>query len=173
MLTNYLRIAWRTLIRSKSFSAINIFGLALGITCSLLIMLWVFDERNVDGFHANGDYLYQVYERHYYDGKADAGYSTQGLLAQEMKKVVPEIEFAGSMDSAAAPGTSNNFEAGEKVNKLAGFYAGDDIFSMFSYPLLQGTATNALEGPSSIAISRKMAEFFFQTPENAFGKTIR
>jgi putative ABC transport system permease protein len=173
MLTNYLRIAWRTLIRSKSFSAINIFGLALGITCSLLIMLWVFDERGVDRFHANGDYLYQVYERHYYDGKADAGYATQGLLAQELKKVVPEIEFAGSMDFAAAPGTSNNFEAGEKVNKLAGYYAGEDILSMFSYPLLQGKATSALEGPSSIAISRRMAEFFFQTPENAFGKTIR
>lgn len=56
MLTDYLRIAWRTLIRSKSFSAINIFGLALGITCSLLIMLWVFDERSVDRFHANGDF---------------------------------------------------------------------------------------------------------------------
>lgn len=173
MLTNYLRIAWRTLIRNKSFSAINIFGLALGITCSLLIMLWVYDERSVDAFHKNGDHLYQVYERHYHDGQAEAGYATQGLLAQELKKVVPEISYAASMDYAAAPGTANNFEVGEKVNKMFGFYAGEDMFNMFSYPLLQGKAVTALAGPSSIAISRKMAEYFFGTAEAAFGKTIR
>jgi predicted permease len=173
MFTNYFRIAWRTLIRNKSFSAINIFGLALGITCSLLIMLWVYDERSVDAFHKNGDYLYQVYERNFHDGQADAAYSTQGLLAQELKKVVPEVEYAASMDYAAAPGTGNNFEAGEKVNKSFGFYAGEDLFKMFSYPLLQGKANSALSGPASIAISRKMAEYFFGNPENAFGKTIR
>jgi putative ABC transport system permease protein len=172
MLTNYLRIAWRTLIRNKSFSAINIFGLALGITCSLLIMLWVYDERSVDGFHKNDDHLFQVYERHYHDGQADAGYATQGLLAQELKKVVPEIEYAAGFDYAGAPGTANNFEAGEKVNKLFGFYAGEDIFHMFSYPLLQGNE-KALSNPASIAISRKMADYFFGSPEAAFGKTIR
>src|SRR5688572_2748216 len=144
MLTNYLRIAWRTLIRNKSFSAINIFGLALGITCSLLIMLWVYDERSVDGFHKNGDHLFQVYERHYHDGQADAGYPTQGLLAQELKKVVPEIEYAAGFDYAGAPGTANNIEVDGKVNKFNGFYAGEDLFQMFSYPLLQGKAATAL-----------------------------
>ena len=173
MISNYFRIAWRTLIRNKSFSAINISGLALGITCSLLIMLWVYDERSVDGFHANGDDLYQVYERYYADGHAGAGYATQGLLAQELKKVVPEVEYAASLDYAAAPGTSNNFEVGEKINKMPGFYAGEDFFNMFSYRLLQGNAATALSGPSSIAISRKMAKYFFGDPETAFGKTIR
>jgi putative ABC transport system permease protein len=173
MLTNYFRTAWRTLLRYKSFSAINIFGLALGVTCSLLIMLWVYDERSVDGFHKNEDYLYQVYERHYHDGQADAGYATQGLLAQELKKVVPEIAFAASIDYAAAPGTGNNFEVEGKINKLYGFYAGEDLFQMFSYPLLQGKAVTALSDPTSIAISRRMAEYFFGSPEAAFGKTIR
>ena len=63
MLRNYFKTAWRTLIRSKVFSFINIFGLAMGLACSLLIMLWVHDERAVDGFHANNEQLYQVYER--------------------------------------------------------------------------------------------------------------
>ena len=173
MFSSYFKTALRMLRKNKGFSLLNLIGLSLGMACATLIMLWVYDERSVDGFHANGDYLYQVYERHYHEGKADAGYATQGLLAQELKKVVPEIEFAGSMDFAAPPGTSNNLEAGEKVNKMPGFYAGEDIFSMFSYPLLQGKAANALEGPSSIAISRRVAEYFFDTPENPFGKTIR
>jgi putative ABC transport system permease protein len=173
MLSNYFRTAWRTLLRYKSFSAINIFGLALGVTCSLLIMLWVYDERSVDGFHKNEDYLYQVYERYYHDGQADAAYATQGLLAGELKKVVPEIEYAASTDYAAAPGTGSNFEVEGKVSKLYGFYAGEDLLQMFSYPLLQGKAATALSQPTSIAVSRKMAEYFFGSAEAAFGKTVR
>ena len=98
MIKNYFLIAWRNLVRNKVFSAINILGLALGMTCSLLILLWVQDERGVDGFHANGKNLYQVYERDYLDGKVDAGFSTQGLLAGELKKVIPEVQYASSLE---------------------------------------------------------------------------
>jgi hypothetical protein len=71
MIKNYLVVAWRNLVRNRTFSTINILGLALGMTCSLLILLWVHDERSVDGFHANGKQLYQIYERMYFDGKVD------------------------------------------------------------------------------------------------------
>src|SRR6476620_3309770 len=106
MLRNYFRTAWRNMTRNKAFSLINIMGLALGLTCSLLIMLWVQDEKSIDSFHKNGENLYQVYERNYYDGKVDAGYSTQGLLADELKRVVPEIQYASGFESVAAPGSS-------------------------------------------------------------------
>ena len=147
MIKNYFKIAWRNLVRNKAFSAINILGLALGMACSLLIMLWVQDERSVDGFHANGKQLYQVYERNYYDGKVDAGYPTQGLLAEELKRVIPEVQYASGFEYAAAPGTKIHFEAGEKINKMGGMFAGADFFSMFSYPLLQGNAATALNVP--------------------------
>lgn len=173
MINNYFKIAWRNLIRNKAFSAINILGLALGMACSLLIMLWVLDERNVDGFHANGKQLYQVYERTFSDGKVGAGYATQGLLAQELKKVIPEIKYAVSTDYAAQPGTFNTFKAGEKVNKMFGKFAGTDFFNMFSYPLLQGATTTALNSPGAVAISRKMAGIFFGDPAKAIGNTIR
>ncbi len=173
MIKNYFKIAWRNLIRNKAFSAINILGLALGMACSLLIMLWVQDERNVDGFHANGKQLYQVYERSFSDGKVDAGYATQGLLAEELKKVIPEIKYAASIDYAAQPGTFNTFKAGEKVNKMFGKFAGADFFSMFSYPLLQETTITALNSPGAVAISRKMAELFFGGPDKAIGNTVR
>ncbi len=173
MIKSYLKIAWRNLIRNKAFSVINILGLALGMACSLLIMLWIQDERSVDGFHANGKQLYQVYERNYYDGKVDAGYSTQGLLAEELKRKIPEVQYASGFEYVAQPGTQSTFEVGEKVNKMGGMFAGADFFSMFSYPLLQGNVMSALSAPAGIAISRKMAEYFFGTAEKAMGKTIR
>lgn len=173
MLSNYIKIAWRNLVRNKIFSAINISGLALGMTCSLLIILWLRDERGVDGFHANGDYLYQVYESRSYDGKIDAGYTTQGLLADELKKVIPEVEYASGLEYVSPPGVSNTFAVGEQAGKMEGFYAGADFLRMFSYPLLLGNSLTALNGVNDIAISRKMATSFFGSPEKAMGKSIR
>src|SRR4051812_6244591 len=111
MFKDYFKIAWRNLVRNKAFSVINISGLALGITCSLLITLWVQDEHGMDGFHKNSAQLFQVYERNYYDGKVDAGYPTQGLLADELKRIIPEVKYSSGMDYASQPGTSSTFEA--------------------------------------------------------------
>lgn len=173
MLKNYFKTAWRNLIRNKAFSFINICGLALGLACSLLIILWVQDERSVDGFHVNNKQLYQVYERWHQDGKVEASYPTQGLLAGELKKEIPEVQYASGFEYASAPGTHNTFEVNGKMNKMQGYFAGADFFSMFSYPLLHGKATTALNSPGSISISREMAEQFFGAPAQAIGKMLR
>jgi ABC-type antimicrobial peptide transport system permease subunit len=173
MLKNYFKTAWRNIIRNKAFSIINILGLVLGLTCSLLIFLWIQDEYNVDSFHKNGKELYQVYERWTYDGKIDASYPTQGLLAQELKKKIPEIQYASGFEYASAPGTQNTFEAGDKINKMTGMFADADFFNMFSFHLLQGSMKTALSQPSGIAISREMADNFFGSPEKAIGQTIQ
>src|SRR5579871_2399014 len=172
MLKNYLKTAWRNLVRNKAFSFINISGLALGIACSLLIMLWVQDERSIDGFHKNGKNLFQVYERSYFDGKVHADYPTQGLLAEELKRVVPEIKYASGLEHVSAPESMTTFAVSEKINKMDGQYAGEDFFSMFSFPLLKGTASSALNEPGKIAISRRMAEEFFGSAEKAIGQPI-
>jgi putative ABC transport system permease protein len=169
MIRNYFLVAWRNMTRNKAFSAINILGLALGMTCSLLIMLWVQDERSVDGFHANGPQLYQVYERNYFDGKVEGNFPTQGLLAGELKRQIPEVQYASSLEW----NTTNTFEAGKKIIKMSGSFAGADFFTMFSYPLIQGTAQTALNTPEGVAISRKMANLFFGSPEAAMGRSIR
>jgi hypothetical protein len=67
MFKNYLKVAWRNLVRNKIFSVINITGLALGMACSLLIFLWIQDEFSYDTFHENGARLYQVRETYYFD----------------------------------------------------------------------------------------------------------
>jgi hypothetical protein len=169
MIKNYFRIAWRNMIRNKAFSIINILGLALGLACSLLIMLWVQDERSVDGFHVHGRQLYQVYERWIHDGRVDADYYTQGLLADELKRVLPEVQYASSLERS----WGFTFQAGNTIIKMNGGSAGADFFRMFSYPLLQGSPETALNAPGAIAISRRMAEAFFGSPEKAIGKPIR
>ncbi|WP_229311075.1 ABC transporter permease [Larkinella soli] len=169
MLLNYFKVSRRNLVRHKAFSFINILGLALGMAASLLILLWVQDERSVDGFHANGPHLYQIYERRYYDGKEEANYFTQGLLAQELKRVIPEVQYASSLEWNM-PAT---FEAGETIARMDGSWAGEDFFRMFSYPLLEGTPETALGAPGGIAVSRKMAEQFFGSADRAIGRIIR
>lgn len=173
MIKNYFKTAYRSLVRGKFFTVINIAGLSLGIACSLLILLWVKDEKSVDAFHANSKSLYQVYERQYYDGKVEASYPTQGLLAQEMKKVIPDVKYSSSLDYAAAPGTQSTLEANGKINKHSGAFAGEDFFKMFSYPLLEGSTAAALRDANTIAISRSMAEIFFGNAASAINKTIR
>ena len=167
MLKNYLFVAWRNMVRNKVFSGINILGLALGMTCSLLIMLWVQDERSVDGFHANGPQLYQVYERDYFDGKVYGNFPTQGLMAGELKRQIPEVQYASSLEW----NTTNTFEAGNKIGKMSGSFAGADFFTMFSYPLLEGTPKTALNTLEGVAISRKMAELIFWQPRSGDGES--
>ena len=169
MIKNYLKTAFRNLRKNKAFSLINIMGLALGLVCSLLIMLWVNDEYQVDAFHKNGSQLYSVYERQNHDGQWSAFHGGPGIMADEMKRVLPEVQYATNF------GWNDlvTFEANNKILKQSGNHAGHDFFKMFSYPLLEGNAITALQNPSDIAVSRKMAEDFFGSPAEAIGKTIR
>ena len=169
MLKNYFRVAWRALINNKTFSFINIFGLSLGMACSLLIILWVADEVGKDGWHKDVNRIYMMYETELIDGKRVGGYWTPGLLVQELKRKIPEIQYG----SAIMDDERTNFEVGSKKMKMDGVDADSDYFKMFSYPLLEGSAESALNGPASIAISEKMARIFFGNAHSAIGRIIR
>lgn len=138
---NYLNTTWRNLWRDKRFSAINISGLALGIACSLLIALWILDERSIDRFHANDSRLFIIYEEQHYDGIMDGSYATPGLLADELKRAYPEVEYSTGM----AWTTYSTFEANGKIIKEGGDYGSADFFSIFSFPLVAGTKETALK----------------------------
>jgi putative ABC transport system permease protein len=171
MIKNYLKVAWRNLVRNKAHTFINMAGLAVGLACSLFILLWVQSEMGIDAFHKNGRNLYAVYQRQYFDNKVVGQYFNPGLLPTELKKNIPEIEYA----TAASFGFDDyhTFKAGDKILKINGAAADSDFFKMFSYPLLQGNAQTALNNVSGISVSKKMAEDFFGSPQAAMGKTIR
>jgi putative ABC transport system permease protein len=169
MLSNLLKTAWRSLLRNRTFSLLNILGLALGLACSLLIFLWVQDERNMNAFHTNKADLYTVYERVFSENKVEGSYWTPGPLAAELKRQLPEIRYASAFNSDQ----SATFEVGDKIITMTGASADSDFFKMFTYPILEGTASAALDAPDKIAISKKMADNFFGSPAAAINKTIR
>ncbi len=192
MFKHYATVSFRNVIRQKTFSAINIVGLALGMTCCLFIFLWVRDEKAVDNFHINGEKLYSIYQTTSSNGKVSGNYSTpysliyhslnftkrteaSGFSLEDIQQVIPEAQKITSYATGyELPwGHSETFQVGDKIQKFDGSRAGKDFFTMFSYPLIAGDANAALHDISSIAISRKMATFFFQTPQNAIGKSIR
>ncbi len=168
MFKNYLKIAWRNIARNKAHSFINISGLAVGIACSLLILLWVQNELDMDAWHKNSPRIYDVYERTHVDHKDAASYGTPALIAGEVKKIIPDVQYATQM----AWLEPHNFRVGEKTLKLAGSFASADYFKMFDTRLLQGNAQNALNTLSGVAISHKMANQLFGSPEAAIGKKI-
>jgi len=169
MLGLYLKIALRNIQRNFSFSAINILGLALGLTCSMLIFLWVKDEYKVDAFHEDGDRIYIVTSRDFVDNEVHGGYGTPGVLAEELKKVFPDIELSTSYTG----GRWFTLAAGEKATKQPGNFASVDFLKIFSYPLLYGNAEDALNSPVRLAISRKLAVNLFGSPEKAWNQTVR
>ncbi|HWK02033.1 MAG TPA: ABC transporter permease [Puia sp.] len=169
MLKNYFKTAWRNLTRNKAFSFINIFGLGLGMACSLLIFLWVRDERSVDLFNAHKD-IYDVYETVFSEGRTETSAAAPGMLAVELKRTVPDIEYASAFWNDNA---ETLLTVGNKDISMNGSHADSDFFKMFSYPLLQGTAQSALAGPDDMAVSRRLAEAFFGSSAAAFGKTLR
>ncbi len=170
MLKNYFKTAWRNLIKNKAHSFINIAGLSVGIACSLLIFLWAQNELSVDAFHTNDARLYKLYERAFYKDHVEGDYDMPGLIAQELKRNVPEVEDAIMMQDENHAAV---LQAGEKIIKAEGTAAGAGLFTMFSYPLVQGTAADALKAPANITLSENTAEALFGNAQNVIGKTVR
>jgi len=147
MLFNYLKVAIRHLWKNKGFSFINITGLALGLAAAMLILLWVRDEKKMNTASSAPDRVYQVFERTTSNGQTQGGASTQGLLAQELKRRIPQVAAATAIDVTEPA----NFAVGDKSIQEAANFADSDFFRIFGYPLVEGNAGTALTDPLSIA----------------------
>ena len=171
MLKNNLKMAYRNLMRHKVFSLINISGLALGMTCSILILLWVRDELSFDRFHAQGDQLYRVMEVQRYPGADDLTIdATPGPLAEALEQEIPEVKHAVRSTTWE---WKQLFAYNDKVLKVNGRYTDPEFFEVFSFPLLAGEATQVLRQPNSVVISETVARQFFDSPEEAMGKIFK
>ncbi|MBO0934647.1 ABC transporter permease [Fibrella sp. HMF5036] len=168
MLRNYLKIAWRNLVRSKTFSTINVLGLALGMASSLLIWLWVQDELRIGTQYPSAQHLHRVMEHEIADGRIVTDEDTPGLLADELKRVLPEVVYAANMAAV-----ENVLMAGTVTTRQKGLYAGADWFRLYDVPLLEGTTQTANSTPGSIAISENVAKVYFGGVQQAIGKTLR
>ena len=168
MIKNYLKIAWRNLLHNKTFSLINILGLALGMTCSLLIMLWVQNELHMDKFHQNGKQLYRVMENQFYSGDVSTFDATPGILAENIVKDIPDIQMASQLLWEE----DRLFTVGNTFDKEKGRYAQKDFLKMFSFKLAKGDPATALARPDAVVISKKLADKYFKG-DNPIGKLIK
>jgi predicted permease len=168
MIKNYFKTAWRNLLQNKTFSLINIFGLALGMTCSLVIMLWLNDEMKKDKFHQNGKRLYRVMENQFYSGNVSTFDATPGILAENIVKDIPDIQMASQMLWEEEP----LFTVDNTYDKEKGRYVEKDFLRMFSFKLTKGDAATALARPDAVVISKKLADKYFKG-QDPVGKMIK
>lgn len=186
LLRHYFTVAMRNVVRHKAFSAINVVGLALGMTCCMAIFLWVNEELSVDNFHTKGKNLYTVYmiirsQSGQTQGAYNAplGFDNKGgrayCLFEDAKSVIPEIQGLGFYATGYGRpwGHPETLQVGDKFHKLEGSRASEDFLNMFDYSVIAGDKGGALNDLSDIAISRKTAVLFFGSPANAIGKSIR
>lgn len=94
MLKNYIKIAWRNLMKDRQFTLLNLVGLSTGLTCAILIYLWINDEIHVDKFHAKDSQLYQVMTNVENSDGIQTMAATPGILARTLKEDMPEVEYA-------------------------------------------------------------------------------
>jgi len=168
MLKYNIIIFFRKIIRYKNTFLINITGLSTGLACVLLITLWVVDELSTDKFHANDSHLFQVIEYSETDGTILTNPRTAGLVADNLIREFPEIEYSTSVRETDE--ISITFE--NTYLKAIGLYAGEEFFEVFSFPLLEGDKSTILRNKNSIVLSKNLAIKLFGSFNAAVGKTI-
>ena len=168
MLRNYLTIAFRTLAHNKVYSVINVVGLSIGLTATILIMLYTKDEVSYDQFHANNPHIFRITSKQTRpDGVHEGVYGTTGYFqGPKFAAGVPEIQTFVRFHEHRS-----DMKQGAEVKSQTVFKTDSSFFSVFSFPLLSGNPKTALREPHSVVISEEMAERQFGTTD-ALGKTI-
>lgn len=166
MLYNYLKIAFRSLRRHKGFSLINIAGLAIGMACSILILLWVQDELSYDQFHRDGQRIYRI-TASLSEMNIHAAV-TPAPLPEALQAQIPAVEQTLRLNMRGGL-----MEVGDRMFQEEGMLFADSTFlQMFSFKLVAGDPAEAFKNPESILITESMAKKYFGN-EDPLGKTIR
>ena len=170
MLWNYIKITARNIKKYKMFSMVNFLGLALGLACCILIMLWVIDETSYDKFYKNTNELYRLSLEYHLGDNVNEIAVTPCLLGQALQKEFPQV-----VNNCRIAGKPMTFMFG---NEEAAFYedgiffSDSTVFALFGYKLLLGNPASALTEPNTIVIDQNMAEKYFGD-QNAIGQTLK
>jgi len=168
MLKNYFKTAWRNLVRNKAYSALNIFGLAIGLTVALLIGLWVHYQYSYDRWLPDYQRSYQVWMRMSGSGGGWSQSATPLPLGEAIRREVPGVEYVARTDWFG----SRSLIAGDKKLYLRGAMADEDFLKIFQFPLKQGNRREILSDPGSIVLTQSTATSLFGNVDPV-GKTVR
>ena len=169
MLQNYFKIAWRNLLRNKTFSLINITGLAIGLCCFLMIALYVLDELSYDRYNEKADRIFRINASIRFGG-ADLNFPlSSDMMGQVLKKDYPQVEAFTRIYNS----NGNKFirKGNEFINEYKVAHADSTLFSVFTLPAIAGNTKTALTEPNTVVITASMARKYFGSTD-AVGKTI-
>jgi putative ABC transport system permease protein len=167
MIKNYFITAWRNLWKSKVYTFINITGLAIGLACCMLIILYTKDEVSYDRFHANAPNIYHVVSKMTSpEGTVSKMGSTGNRPGPAFKESIPETK-----DFVRIQQSNFNVKKGAEVFDEEAHFADENFFTFFSFKLLEGNPTTALSDIHSLVLSEELAQKYFGN-ESALGKTL-
>ncbi|HEV7347727.1 ABC transporter permease [Telluribacter sp.] len=165
MIKNYLKIAWRNIIRNKTFSAINILGLSVGLTCCMLLLLYIRSELSYDKHHEHADNLYLLGLKSVIGQSAGREFATSPApYAPTLKSEYPEIEESTRLFAPENKALIQVREQGKQVLSFyesKGYQVDSNFFNMFSYEFVEGSAANALADRNSVVLSEEVAQKLF------------
>ncbi|HEY3430517.1 MAG TPA: ABC transporter permease, partial [Cyclobacteriaceae bacterium] len=158
MLKNIFKIAVRSILKDKSYSAINILGLTIGITCSLFLLMYILDELSFDRYHKNADNIYRIVSNIKEPDNAFTWAVAQIPLAEELRDNYPEVTNAVRFFRTGRQLYKNNDQQFYEENF---FLADSTVFEMFSYEFVKGDPATALDLPFTMVITEKTAKKYF------------
>ncbi len=168
MFKNYLKIAIRNLFKQKMYSLINICGLAIGLACTILILMWVRDEISFDRFHQNADHIYRINWNFKWNNNEGIGPGTPPPLAAALTREVPEV----AATTRIYPVSKMVVRYGEKFfdeSRILGVDA--NFFKIFGFELEVGDAATVLNEANSVILTDESARKYFGN-EPALGKIL-
>ncbi|QHT70443.1 FtsX-like permease family protein [Rhodocytophaga rosea] len=169
MLRNYITVAIRSVLKDKFYSFINVLGLTIGITCSLLLLLYVTDELSYDKYHTKANKIYRVVSQIQEPDKSFGWAVTQPSLGPALKQDYPVVENVVRF----FPYGRVAFQQGEKQFFEENIYAADStVFDVFTYNFIEGTPATALDAPNSMVLTQSTAKKFFGNT-SALGQTLQ
>ena len=172
MIRNYLTTAIRNLRRNRLYTIINVLGLAVGVACFILIMLYVQDEMQYDQYHSKSDRIFRLVEKIELEGQGEESSSNPFPVAPTLKN-----DYPGLIEHAVR---FFNFQVDKRTLKIGDkkfaesqvFFADSNVFEVFDFPLLQGNPEEVLTGPNLIVISEDLGRKYFGEGVDPMGKII-
>ncbi|MEO8822194.1 MAG: ABC transporter permease [Ginsengibacter sp.] len=168
MFKNYFKTAWRSLIKNRAFSFINIAGLSIGISICFIIMMYVQNELSFDKFNKNADQIVRIVFKADINGGKINEANVMPPVAQAMKNDYPEVQDATRLQAAGAPKITYKDKS---FNEDEMAFVDPNFFNIFTLPLIEGDAKTALQQPNTIIITKAIAKKYFGN-EDPVGKTL-
>jgi putative ABC transport system permease protein len=169
MFSNFLKTAWRNLLKNKAFSIINILGLAIGLCCFLLITMYVLDETSFDKFNRKAERIYRINSDIRFGGTDLVLPVSPDIMGATLKKDYPQVEEFTRI--YASSGAKLIKKGNEYINEGAVAHADSTLFRVFTLPAIAGDVNTALNEPNTVVITETTAKKYFGTTD-AIGKTI-